>query len=33
MKGFDYAMSKIFRQYGDNAIEWEIRVEFGGVSH
>ena len=33
MKGIDYSMSKKFRQYGCNAIEWRLRVEFGGVSH
>lgn len=26
MKGFEHKMSKFFRQYFNNAIEWNIRV-------
>lgn len=33
MKEIKRSMSKIFRQYGCNAIEYKLRVEFGGVSH
>ena len=32
MKGFEYEMSKIFRQCTLNAIEWELRVDLGGAS-
>lgn len=33
MKGFEYPMSKKFRQYGYNEIGWKISFKFGGVSH
>lgn len=33
MKGFGEEMSKIFRQYTYNTIEWKIRVAMGGASN
>lgn len=33
MKGFGKEMSKIFRQYTYNTIEWKIRVVMGGASN
>ena len=33
MKGFEQEMSKIFRQYAHNTIEWELRVDLGGASN
>lgn len=33
MKGNVNGMSILFRQYGDNAIEWKVTIEFGGASH
>jgi hypothetical protein len=33
MKGFERDMSKIFRQYAPDTIEWELRVDMGGASN